>query len=249
MKYLSPLFLTFFLTACAGAPLAQNREPSAAGDIIWRTVDGMEVAHVSSNLTVVRADPIRTPLELLNPPLTTGLSVQQLAERSGYMFVTNAAMFLDDNVTSVGYMRNFEHVNNPRFNAKMSGFLLLNPKSEKEPAAKVGGKAEIGNYQTVFQSYRMWTPEGGILWKKGKSVYYRVGLVGADQSGRILFFFHSAFVDVYDLVSQILTLNLELQGLLYLDGGNHGTFYFGSELNRSWATWLELPNLLAIKRR
>ncbi len=196
---------------------------------------------------VVRADPRLTPLELVNPPQTNSLSVQQVADRYDFKVVINAAMFATDYVTSVGYMRNFDYVNNPKISTRYGGFIFFNPKKPSSPAVLIGPQSEMQNYHTVFQTYRMWSAKEGILWKKGKSIFYQVALVGVDGKNRVLFFFHPRLVDVHDLVGQILGLNLDLKGLLYLDGGNHGALYLAPELGREWNTRLFLPNLLGLK--
>ena len=74
-----------------------------------------------------------------------------------------------------------------------------------------------------------------------------MALAGTDEKGRILFFFHPGFLDVYDLVAKILDLDLGLTGLLYLDGGHHGGLCLEPELGDSWNSDIVLPNLLGIK--
>lgn len=126
---------------------------------------------------------------------------------------------------------------------------MFNPKSPNSPAVKIGSREEIEEYHTAFQSYRMWTASEGILWKKGVSIHRQVGLVGADGKGRILFFYHPNETDVHEMVARILELKLDLQGLLYLDGGFHGSLHLAPELGRGWNTWVALPNVLGVKTR
>lgn len=235
------------LSACAAAPTAQERAPDSASSITWLAEGGIETSTLPSGLIVTRVDPHKSAIELVNPPESDSLSISQLAERNGYRVAINAAMFARDYVTSVGYMRNYEYVNNPKFHPKMSGFLMFNPKREKLPLVKAGSKGEIKNYQTAFQTYRMWDPEEGILWKKGRALYYHVALAGVDAKGRLLLFFHPSRVDVHDLVAQILELGLELKGLLYLDGDSHGSIYLDRDLGRSWNARIRLPNVIGVK--
>lgn len=239
--------LLFLLSACATAPKADQRIPSSGETVRWNTHGGIDYANVANQLIVIRADLTRTPLELFNPPATSRSSMGQFAREQQLAVLINAAMFATDYVTSVGYMRNYDQVNNPRFNARMQGFLMFNPKDAGSPAAKVGRRSEIDAYHTVFQTYRMWDAQEGILWKKGASYYHQVGLVGVDGENRVLFFYHPAFVDVHDLVERIIGLGLNLRGLLYLDGGNHASLYLDSAIGRSWNTGLSLPNLLGLR--
>jgi hypothetical protein len=242
MKIFLPLALA--LTACASLPTDRNL--AAEDSLRWVEHRGVEVARVDGSLVVARADPARTPLVLLNAPESAG-SVSKVAAREGFALVTNAAMFAKDYTTSIGYMRNYDRVNNPRVASKLKGYLMFNPREAGLPAVKVGNREESGAYHTTFQSHRMWSLEEGILWKKGASIYRQVALVGVDEKSRVLFFFHPASVDVHDLVARILDLRLGLKGLLYLDGGFHGTFYLSPELGGGWNNWISLPNLLAIR--
>jgi hypothetical protein len=245
MKSALSLSLVLFLAACASAPRADDRNLSSF--INWQSQGGIEIANIDEDLIVVRADPAVTPLELVNPPDSANQTVAELAEHRGYSVMINAAMFATDYVTSIGYMRSFGNINNPRFSSKLRGFLMFNPKDPKQPAVKIAGKSEIAAYNTVFQSHRMWAAKEGILWKKGASIYHHVGLVGVDGKNRVLFFYHPTLVDVHEMVDQILNLGLDLKGLLYLDGGNHGALYLGRELGQGWNTRLSLPNLLGLK--
>jgi len=238
------LAMVLALTACASLP--PDRGLATDDALRWARQGGIEVARVDGSLVVARADPARTPLVLLNSPESAG-SISRVAARDGYALVTNAAMFAKDYTTSIGYMRNYERVNNPRVASKLKGFLMFNPREAGSPAVKVGTKEESEAYHTTFQSHRMWSAAEGILWKKGASIYRQVALVGVDDKSRVLFFFHPASIDVHDLVARILDLQLGITGLLYLDGGFHGTLYLSPELGGGWNNWISLPNLLAIR--
>jgi hypothetical protein len=249
--YFPALLLVLTFSSCASAPHAQEREPSSGESILWERNDGIEATTIEGKLIVIRADTQLNSIELINPPESSPLTVSQVASRRGLAVVINAAMFAKDYITSIGYMRNFETINNPKIASKMSGFLMFNPKNAGSPPVKIGSKQDIAEYNTAFQSYRMWSESEGILWKEGASIFHQVGLVGVDAQNRILFFFHPELVDVHELVARILELKLNLRGLLYLDGGNHATLSLSreirSELGNSWNTWLALPNLLGIK--
>lgn len=243
--HLSLLAGLALLTACAATPT--ERIPSSDA-ITWIQKNGIESAIVDNRLIIHRAHPAVTPLELYNSRSRPSLSVDRVASQYGFAVVINAAMFAKDYVTSIGYMKNFDYVNNPAVSNRMRGFLLFNPKSKNSPAIKIGGAGDLPAYHTAFQSHRVWIPGSGPLWKKGKTVDFRIGLVGVDGKNRVLFFFHPEVIDVHDMVAQIIELKLDLKGLLYLDGGNHATLYQGPG-ERSFSTWLSLPNLLGLKAK
>jgi hypothetical protein len=232
------------LSACA--TLGGGRHTSSDDNLAWKQFKGIETASASGGLMIVRADPLVTPVELINAPLDDS-SVAAVAQKAGVEVAINASMFAQDYATSIGYMRNFDTINNSHIASKLQGFLLLHPKSPNLPAAKIGTRADLDSYDTVVQTYRMWTAEDGILWNKGSSIYIQVALLGVDDKNRVLFFYHPNLVDVHDLVEQILALPLNLQGLLYLDGGHHGSLYLSRDLGRGWNTGIYLPNLLGIR--
>lgn len=254
MKKALPALLAalLLLSACATAPAPPGaaesamREPSS-GELAWVSLGGIETALVEGRLTVVRADLRRAQLMMLNPPSTSSITVAELAAREKLSVVINAAMFAKDYATSIGYMRNFEVVNNPRISAKLLGWLFFNPKDPSSPAVKIGSTADLPAYHSAFQTHRMIDETGRILWKKGASIYRQVNLVGVDGEGRVLFFHHSPLGDVHDLVEKIQGLGLGLRGLLYLDGGSHATLHLARELGRGANTWLTLPNLLGLR--
>lgn len=242
--YLLPL-LTLALTACATtAPLPERALSSESPR--WTEAEGVEIGS-ADRITILRADPRRTPLVLLHPPETVSQNRARLADGKKYLAVTNASMFAKDGLTSVGYMRNYDYVNNPRASSKMQGYLMFNPKDPEAAPVRVAGKAEAEAYHTAFQTYRMWDPKEGILWKRGASNYHQIALVGVDDQSRVLFFFHPEYSDVHELVEKILGLGLEIRGLLYLDGGNHGTLALARALGESTNTWIRVPNALAVK--
>lgn len=234
--------LLFVCTACASVPVEGERAVSSA--LFTSYPNGVEMAQPDRDLVVIRADPILTPLELVNQ--NPALSLAQTGKLKGFIVAINAAMFAKDYVTSIGYMKNFETVNNPRFNPKLRSFLLFHPKNKRSPAVKIGTKEDLDAYHTAFQTHRMIDGSGKILWNRGASVYHQVGLVGVDGKNRVLFFFHPALIDMHDLVEKILELKLDLRGLLYLDGGNHGSLYLSPDLGGGWNTWIPLPNVLGI---
>ena len=236
------LFLVL-ATACASVPAESERGISSSPFIQYP--NGIEIARPDRDLVVIRADPSITPLELLNQ--NPAVSLAQAAKSNGFSVAINAAMFAKDYVTSIGYMKNFENINNAHFNPKLRSFLLFHPKNKRSPPIKIGTREDIDAYQTVFQTHRMIDGNGKILWNKGASVYHQVGLVGVDGKSRVLFFFHPSLIDMHDLVAEILALKLDLRGLLYLDGGNHGSLYLSSDLGSGWNTWIPLPNVLGIR--
>ena len=251
------IVLTMFLFGCASTtvhsnPVTAPQEPAQVVGtdmgLAWSSsVAGIETASTAGDeLIIVRVDAKQAPLVLLNPPETNGRSVRENADANGLALAINAAMFGSDYQTSIGYMRNYQTINNGHYATRLKGYLLFNPKNPKSAAVKIAEKDDP-NYQTVFQTHRMWTPALGILWNQGAHAYFQVALVGVDSKNRALFFYHPATIDVHDLVQSILDLNLGLKGLLYLDGGHHGVLHLAPEVGASYNAGMPLPNIIGVK--
>ncbi|MCO5143797.1 MAG: hypothetical protein M9962_11970 [Oligoflexia bacterium] len=246
-------FLSILLLAsCASSnnEAFLKRDLSSELTILDQPIDinGITVSIIDNQWYVIQADINKTKLILFNPPETENLRVMDLAQQENLSVIINAAMFAKDYKTSIGYMKNYQNINNAGFHPNMSSFLLFNPKKENLAKVKIGKKSELTNYHTAFQSYRMWSPSDGILWKKGAHYYYQVALVGTDNMNNLYFFFHPSRIDIYEYVEKILKTIPNLNGLLYLDGGSHGTLYLDKPLGRSWnAKKWSLPNLLGLR--
>lgn len=251
---ISVLILAFSTTAFA----------AALPDLKWaplnESVPGIEFVKITGDFTILKIDAALAPLTLINASETKELrTLSATADKNQMVFATNAAMFRDDNSSSIGYMRNFEHVNQKKFRGNLKAILAWNPKKKNLPPVKIVIKEEsnwekkIGEYETVFESYRLiasdgkggWTP----TWKPGQTVAHHVGFAGIDGEGKLLIFFHVAGIDVYEFTNRIMALGLDVKKLMYLDGDFHGGIYYGpgSQIRSEGGGFLAVPNIFGVK--
>jgi hypothetical protein len=211
----------------------------------------------STSLTIVKIDLAKNDLVLFNKSEYGGDDpVATVSAAQNFTVAINASMYARDYQTSIGYMRNFAHVNNPAFAGKLKGLLVFNPKRADLPPVQIieksapGWKAELSGYNTVIETYRMITRAGENQWKPGLANYYQAALVGVNKQGQVLFFFYPPMIDMYSLNERIAALGLDLDGLLYLDGDSKGTLSFTPAAGAASLGFSgSLPNLLGARAK
>lgn len=211
-------------------------------------------SRIGKELHVFRASLANASLSLISSSQTGQMEdIAQLMTKRNLALATNAGLFAADYKTSLGYMRNFEHVNNGRHAGKLKGLFVFNPKSAQDVKFKIieksepNWRAEIRKFNTVFETYRMLSKQGENLWVEGNAFYYNTALVGALRSGEVVFIFCPALYSMHDLNEFIKTLPLELEGLLYLDGDSKGALSFNQSGLVHMGYSYFLPNVLAIQ--
>jgi hypothetical protein len=161
--------------------------------------------------------------------LKVGLaSEQKVAKRTaaewadglGLMVTINAGMFsLEDQTANVGYLRNGEHLNQPKWN-KYQSALGFGPRG----AAMIdldspGAKKRLEAYSTVIQDLRLIKSTGERnVWKPSPRKWSEAA-VAADTKGRILFFFSRAPLTMKEFDDKLLALPLDLTHAMHVEGG------------------------------
>lgn len=192
---------------------------------------------------------------------------QQWALRYGLAAVINASMYLPDQVTSTGYMRNGGHINNSTINAQFGSFFVAGAQKPGVPAATLldrkydDWKEQIQKYSLVIQNFRMISATGKALWPKvGRE--FSIAAIANDTKGNILFIHCSTPFTVHRFSKLLLDLPLDVHKAMYVEGGPQASLYVASEekslfwsgrhvgdfwngVGMQWA----LPNVLGIVKR
>jgi len=216
---------------------------TAANETIpWKeTDDGLFVAEFESvfndapySITVVKIDPGRYSFKLLcatqygKEPLTT----KEWALKHQMIAVVNAGMFQENGLTSVGFMKNFDHVNNPRL-GKANTILAFNPVDESLPEIQIIDREcqdfnELRQkYQSFVQSIRMISCDRQNVWTRQDSKWSTLA-IGTDSQGNILFLFSRTPSSVHDFIEILLSLPLSLKSAMYLEGGPQASLYLST---------------------
>jgi uncharacterized protein YigE (DUF2233 family) len=244
--------------------------------IPWKEADeGLLVAEFESvfdnapyEITVVKVDPQRYSFHLLCATQygKESLTTKEWALKYQMLAAVNAGMFQQNGLTSVGFMKNFGHVNNPRL-SNANTILAFNPVDENFPEIQlVDRECQDFNYfrqkyQSFVQSIRMISCNQQNVWSRQDSKWSTLA-VAMDTQGNILFLFNRTPLSVHDFIEILLSLPLSLKSAMYLEGGPQASLYLSTSsmtLER-YGVWggleknplpfpLAVPNVIGISKK
>jgi hypothetical protein len=251
-----------------------------AGDSPWRQLDvGLSLAEFAvgggggngnDKITVLRIDPDYYAFKLLCASQLgdVKMTAKEWSQKFHLTAAVNAGMYQEDGLTSVGYMKNFDHVNNPRL-GRDKAVMAFNPIDSGVPSIQlIDRDCQDFNslklkYRTLVQSIRMISCEQQNVWTQQPQKWSTVAM-GLDQEGRVLFLFCQAPRSVHDFVEILLSLPISIRNAMYLEGGPQASLYLSSngvELAKSGAgegafagnesvlfTW-PIPNVIGIVKK
>jgi hypothetical protein len=204
-----------------------------------------------SKITIIRIDPHEYDFKVLvsSENNKERYTPRDWAQKFKLSCAINAGMYQADGYTHVGYLKNFEHTDNPSFNS-YNAFLLFNPipsnavrSSKNVPAAPnhlppiqildrscEDLKTVSASYQTVIQNLRMVGCNLRNVWSKQDKAW-SIAALGIDQNGRVLFIFCRSPYPVHDFIAMLLQLPIALQRAMYLEGGPKASLYCSVKKN------------------
>lgn len=229
-------FLLIVFPVCFGFLSAQESP--------WRMADeGLYVGEFDSpqkseigdsKITIVKIDPDYYDFKLLSASENNDSSrtVRQWAQKYNLVAAVNAGMYQQDYRTSVGYMRNFDHVNNPSFNNGNTVFVFNALDSTVKPAQIIDRTCQDfetirQKYHSMVQSIRMINCRQENVWSQQPKKWSMV-VLGADMEDNILFIFSRSPYSVHDFINILLRLPISIYNAMYLEGGPEATLYFSA---------------------
>jgi hypothetical protein len=224
----------------------------------------------NSRITVLRIDPHYYAFKLLcaDEHGKERLTVREWAREHRLVALVNAGMYQQDGFTSVGYMKNFGHLNNRRLN-RDNAILAFNATDSNLPEIQLIDRecqdfnSLKAKYQTLIQGIRMISCDRRNVWSQKPDRWSTVA-VGLDKSGRVLFLFTRSPYSVHDFIEILLALPLDIRNAMYLEGGPQAAFYVAAgpvevERHGSLETGFDeaeaiqlafpIPNVLGIVRK
>ncbi len=224
-------------------PALAGPTPSLATPLQWRPLaPGLELGTAKFNSSPHSAE--GTLLAMLRiAPSHFRFSLHMASEQGkalplagwgnahGLMAGINASMYLQDNITSTGYMRGGTHVNNTRVGTNLGAFFVAEPKKPGLPLADLleAGDPNLSQrleeYRVVAQNYRLIARSGRILWNEG-GTRTSIALVGKDTQGHILFILCEEPMTPVELATLLQTLSLNLGTVMYVEGGAQAGLFF-----------------------
>jgi uncharacterized protein YigE (DUF2233 family) len=152
----------------------------------------------------------------------------------------NAGMYQQDGFTSVGFMKNYGHLNNPRL-GRDNTVLAFNRVDASVPEVQIIDRecqdfSQVRpKYHSLIQGIRMISCDQRNVWTQRPQKWSTVA-VGIDRQGRVLFLFGRSPASVHDFIDALLALPLALYNAMYLEGGPQASLYLtaaGHEMERS----------------
>ena len=189
----------------------------------------------SGVISAVRIDPRYFDLMLCSAGMD-GDGSHTLAEwgqKYGLAAAVNASMYLKDGLTSTGYMREGDYVNNGRVVGRLGAFLVSGPDTAHLPLATIvdkdmeGWEDILGHYRMVVQNYRIVNAQRRILWAPGGPLY-SISAIALDGEGHILFLHSRERVEAYTFAQRLLHLPLDIRTVMYVEGGGQAGLFVRS---------------------
>ena len=252
-----------------------------AQDSQWKKVEpGLHVGEFrvppgsavkDATVTVVKVDPKVFSLKLLSASEygKARMAVKDWCLKHHLVAGINAGMYLEDGIKSVGYMKNFDHVNNPRVNGSYKTMLAFNRLDPGVPEVQIidltcqDFEALRQKYQTFVQSIRMISCRQENVWAK-QSKRSSMAVLGIDKERNVLLIFTEAPYSAHDFINILLSLPVSIYNAMYLEGGSLASLYvstadieieragiYGSDVGEEQFRGVArpVPNILGITRR
>ena len=223
-------------------------------------------------ITVLKIDPQFFDFQIFSASEYSGKSrtIHQWTEDFSLKATINASMYQGgDFLKSTGYMRNYSHSNNTHINRSFGAFLVFNPVDPSFPRVQLidrrlqkDWKQTIQQYHSVVQNYRMVSFGKKRGWPQ-QDRRHGTAAIGLDTENRVLFILSRAALSTHDLISSLLSLPLNIQGAMYVEGGPQAALQLrsGPEI-RSWigvcgenfavadrVFGFEIPNVIGVRKR
>jgi len=194
-----------------------------------------------SKITILKINPSFYQFKLISSKelQTKNKTAKEWADREDLKAVINTSMFQLDFQTSVGYMKNFEYINNPILN-KDNTILAFNRKVNDVPEIQIidlkcqDWNVLKGQYHAFIQGIRMIDCNQQNRWIQQEK-RFSIACIAVDKQGNILFILSRSPYSGHDLILNLQRLPLNIYNAMYLEGGpeaslyiNHNGFEYGA---------------------
>ncbi|WP_109436685.1 phosphodiester glycosidase family protein [Aquimarina sp. AU119] len=182
--------------------------------------------------------------------------------------IINAGMYRMDHATNLGYMKDYNFINNPNEN-KDNTIVAFNRKDNSVPEFQIIDRTcqnwEVlkNKYNSFTQSIRMVDCNQKNRWSR-QSKKWSMVVIGKDEEGNALFIISRSPYTVHDFINILLQAPLKLYNLMYLEGGPEASFYLNhnntvvekmgsyetgfNENDKNTVFW-EIPNVIGITKK
>lgn len=286
MKLLKTLFILSLVFTSSITSWAQELAPDSLhiprkSTYDWNILaDGIAVCETDapilskisdSKLTIVKIDPTKFDFYLLTATEygKQSRTVVEWADSFNLNIALNAGMYeLSNGLINRGYMKNYQHCNNPNFNPAYNSMIALNPVDSMDSRfAILDLKCETwdnvkGEYHCFAQGMRMIDCNGAALgWNKRKQSCSML-VAATDPYGNIYYIYSRSPYTHNEMISFLVGMPFELTNAIYLEGGPETSLYikvgdtviekFGSYVSETYPNddndhFWKLPNVIGMK--
>lgn len=186
--------------------------------------------------------------------------------------IINAGMYNYNKIHSnKGYMKNYNHLNNPQKSAYFNAILAMHPKDPKKPPFEIidiykkDWEKVKHQYNSLCQGMRMINDEGeGMPFTKRPGQSCSMVLTATDVEGNLYFIFTRSPYTHRNMISLLQGLPINIRTTVYLEGGPETSFYvntgdtviakFGSYVSNTCNNddndhFRVIPNVIALRKK
>lgn len=210
---------------------------------VWHQVDqGLFIAEFESpqkseygdsKITIVKINPEFYKFKLFSASEFDGKkkTAAEWAKQHNLITTINAGMYQQDHLSNVGYMKNFNHINNKNMVIKYNTMLAFNRKDNKVPEIQIIDKKcqdfykVMPKYNTLIQNIRMIDCKQKNRWSQQPKKWSTAALA-IDKQENVLFIHCRSPYSVHDFINILLKLPLNIYSAMYLEGGPEASLYF-----------------------
>lgn len=227
----------------------------ARSEQVWeKTAAGLEylvLGDADNPFIAVRIDPEKFTFTLcMASEKGQSHSIEDWALANGLLVAINASMYLPDERTSTGYMRNATHSNNARIGSRLGAFFVAEPLtlSQNPPAAIIekndaGWQERIRQYAIRVQNFRLLARDGARPWKeKADKERGSIAAIGQEKDGHILFLVSVHPMTVPEFITMAKTVAPNLENAMYVEGSVKVGMYL--DINDKGQIWRGRKNVV-----
>ncbi len=220
--------------------------PVQSEDDAWKKVDeGLSIGEFASGepskvedsrITIVRIDPRVYSFKLLcaSEHGRIKMTAKKWCQEHNLISAINAGMYQEDGIKNVGYMKNFNHLNNPRLSPTYQAVLAFHPTEPTLPEIQIidlkcqDFEKLRFKYQTLVQNIRMISCRQENVWSKQDKTW-SMAVFGMNKRGDGLFIFAKSRYSGHDFADILLSIPISIQNAMYLEGGQQASLYFSAK--------------------
>jgi hypothetical protein len=195
--------------------------------------------------------------------------MQTWSQKFDLIAVTNAGMFATDLITSVGYLKSGDHLNNPKINNSHKCMFACDPLDSTVAPAQIldltceDFAIQENKYNSFLQSIRMISCRGMNVWQP-QDDRWSIAALGMESDGQLLFLYSGYPRSVHEFIEILLDLPLNISTTMYLEGGIQAGLYISTRgitldlpgenrsdilITNDSQAGRPLPNVIGVRRR